>query len=120
MKGAEDYLVFGGGQSEPHPDMHPKEAHAHPINLLKGKECFGSVRERLRHLPESTNLEQRTFCLHASPFTQTRLAVLTHVVQANRVGRSFGPLAQVFRAAPPFSVTASLDRNFTFLKTVGR
>lgn len=31
-------------------DVHTKEAHIHSINLLKGKQSFGTVREGLWHL----------------------------------------------------------------------
>ena len=47
-------------------DVHPKEAHIHSINFLKGKECFGSIRERFRHFPRihKPEIKEPDVCMH--------------------------------------------------------
>lgn len=47
-------------------DVHPKEAHVHSINFLKGKECFGSIRERFRHFPRihKPEIKEPDVCMH--------------------------------------------------------
>lgn len=102
-KGAEGYLVFGGGQSEPYSwTCIPKKHTSTPSISSKANSALVRYGKDSDISPESTNLEQRAFCLHASPSTQTRLAVLIHVVQANcRWDQPFGPLARAVQSCNP-------------------
>lgn len=115
--------MFGGGQSEPYSwTCIPKKHTSTPSISSKAKSALVLYGKDSDISPESTNLEQRTFCLHASLFTQTRLAVLTRVVQANcRWGCPFGPLAQAVQSCTPV-LCDSLTRTgiSPSLKTVGR
>lgn len=62
-KGAEGYLVFGGGQSEPYSwTCIPKKHTSTPSISSKANSALVRYGKDSDISPESTNLEQRAFC----------------------------------------------------------